>query len=69
MLQTDVVIVNECPWEIELVELIVGESEEREALWEGKILIGERREKTTVLGPTDKAVCVQKQVNFSVGTR
>ena len=49
VLQTDVVIVNECPWEIELVELIVGESEEREALWEGKILIGERREKTTVL--------------------
>lgn len=65
VLQTDLVIVNECPWEVEVVELVEGESEEREAVWEGKILVGERREKTTVLGPKDKAVCVQKQVNLS----
>lgn len=64
MLQTDVVIVNECPWEVELVELIAGESEEREALWEGKILVGEKKEKITVLGPKNKAACVQKQVNY-----
>ena len=63
VLQTDVVIVNECPWKVEVVELVEGESEEREAVWEGKILMGERREKTMVLGPADKAVYVQKQVN------
>ena len=69
MLRTDAVIVNECPWGVELVELVEGESEEREAAWEGKILVGERREKVTMLGPKDKAVCVHKQVhiNFIVG--
>lgn len=66
VLRTDVVIVNECPWEMEVVELVEGESEEREAVWEGKILVGEKREKTTVLGPTDKAVCVHKQVNLRI---
>ena len=64
VLRTDAVIVNECPWGVELVELVEGESEEREAAWEGKILVGERREKVTMLGPKDTAVCVHKQVNF-----
>ncbi len=62
VLQTDIVVVNECPWEVELVELVEGESEEREAMWEGKILVGDTREKATMLGPMDKAVCVHKQV-------
>ena len=62
VLQTDTVFVNECPWWVELVEVVEGTSEEREAVWEGKVLMGERREKTTVLGPADKAVCVHKQV-------
>ena len=47
---------------MEVIELVAGESLEQEALWEGKILVGERREKMMVLGPLDKAVCVQKQV-------
>lgn len=64
VLQTDTVIVNECPWGVELVELVEGESEEREATWKGKILVGERREKVTMLGPTDTAVCVHKRVSF-----
>lgn len=63
VLRTDVVIVNKCPWEVEVVELVEGENEEREVVWEGKILVGETREKIMVLGPADKAVCVQKQVN------
>ena len=69
VLRTDAVIVNDCPWGVELVELVEGESEESETAWEGKILVGERREKVTMLGPKDTAVCVhKKQVNF-IGIR
>ena len=64
MLLTELMVVNECPWEMEVVELVAGESEEKETLWEGKVLVGEKREKMTLLGPSEKAVCVQKQVDY-----
>ena len=62
MLFAETMVVNECPWEMELAELVPGDNEKEEELWEGKILTGDGREKKTILGPSDKAVCVWKQV-------
>ena len=55
---------NECPWEVELAELVPGEDEKEEALWEGKVLVGERKEKKTMLRPSEKAVCVWREVSI-----
>lgn len=64
VLMPEVMLVNECPWQLELIELILGDDEEEEgSVWDGKVLVGVRREKKTVLRPSDKAVCVRKQVN------
>ena len=61
---TEMTVVNECPWEIELAEIVPGDDETEEALWEGKILAGEKQEKKAILEPLGKAVCVWKQVGL-----
>lgn len=65
VLKTEFMVVNRCPWEVELVELISGENKEKEALWGGKVLVGETIEKRVTLGVGEEAVCVQKQVSVS----
>lgn len=64
LLLTEMKVVNECPWEVELAELVPGEDEKEEALWEGKVLVGERKEKKTMLRPSEKAVCVWREVSI-----
>ena len=64
----EMMIVNKCPWKMEVAELVTGEDKRDEALWEGKVLVAERRERTTVLESWESTVCVWKQVGEIVLT-
>ena len=64
VLLTEVMIVNECPWEVEVAQLVAGDDEKDEALWEGKVLVADTREKRTILEPSERAVCISKQVDI-----
>lgn len=64
VLLTEVMIVNECPWEVEVDQLVAGDDEKDESLWEGKVLVADTREKRTILEPSERAVCISKQVDI-----
>ena len=59
---------NKCPWEVELTQLVAGDDEKEDALWEGKVLVGERKEKKTVMQPSEKTVCVWREVSACIYT-
>ena len=61
----EMMIVNKCPWKMEVAELVAGEDERDEELWEGKVLVAEKRERITVLESSESTVCVWKKVGIN----
>ena len=62
MLRPEATVANHTPFELQVVEVFTGDDLDKEKKWEGKVLVEEKREKTTTLAPSEIGVLTQKEV-------
>lgn len=62
MLRPEATLANHTPFELQVVEVFAGDDLDKEKKWEGKVLVEEKREKTTTLVPSEIGVLTQKEV-------